>query len=150
MTPASIGYPNGMTKTTQHTLSGSFENTSWDEDTVEDLGDGAKLTRAAVTQDFSGDVRGEGAAQWLMAYRPDGTAHFVGLQRVRGSIADRDGTFMLETIGEFDGTVASWTATVVPGSATRGLDGLAGGGSFEAPMGSTATFEMEVELTPPG
>ena len=137
-------------KTTQNRLIGSFENTSWDEDTVEELGDGAKLTRASVTQVFSGDVEGEGAAQWLMAYRTDGTAHFVGLQRVRGSLADREGTFVLETIGEFDGKVASWTATVVPGSGTKGLDGLAGGGSFQAPMGSTATFEMEVELASAG
>src|SRR5688500_11865439 len=106
------------TSTAQH-VTGSFENTSWDEDTVEELTDGAKLTRASVTQDFSGDVRGEGAAQWLMAYRRDGTAHFVGLQRVRGALGDRDGTFVLETIGEFDGAVASWTATVVPGSGTE-------------------------------
>jgi Protein of unknown function (DUF3224) len=135
-----------MTEALQR-ITGSFENTSWNEDTVEELDDGAKLTRATVTQDFSGDLEGEGAAEWLMAYRSDGTAHFVGLQRVRGSLGDRDGTFVLETIGEFDGKVASWNATVVPRSGTSGLDGLSGGGSFQAPMGSTATFDMEVSVT---
>jgi len=127
-------------------INGSFQNTSWDEATVEELDGGAKLTRASVTQDFTGDIEGDGAVEWLMAYRPDGTAHFVGLQRVRATIAARTGTFILETIGEFDGETASWTATVVPESGTRDLADLSGKGSFEAPMGSTAEFEMSLEL----
>ena len=89
---------------------GSFELASWDEHTYEEVDDGAKLTRASVTQTFTGAVEGEGAAQWLMAYRPDGTAHFVGLQRISGTIDDHKGTVVLETIGDFDGKVATWTA----------------------------------------
>jgi hypothetical protein len=127
-------------------IKGSFENTSWDEDTVEELDDGAKLTRASVTQDFTGDIEGDGAVQWLMAYRADGTAHFVGLQRVRAKIADRTGSFVLETVGDFDGKIASWTATVVPGSGTRDLSDLSGKGTFEAPMGSTAEFELHLNV----
>jgi len=127
-------------------VKGSFQNTSWNEETVEELEDGAKLTRASVTQDFTGDIEGDGAVQWLMAYRADGTAHFVGLQRVRATIAARTGTFVLETIGEFDGKTASWTATVVPGSGTRDLSDLSGKGTFEAPMGSTAEFELHLNV----
>jgi hypothetical protein len=127
-------------------IKGSFENTSWDEDTVEEMDDGAKLTRASVTQDFTGDIEGDGAVQWLMAYRADGTAHFVGLQRVRAKIADRTGSFVLETVGDFDGKIASWTATVVPGSGTRDLSDLSGKGTFEAPMGSTAEFELHLSV----
>lgn len=127
-------------------LKGSFQNTSWDEDTVEELDGGAKLTRASVTQDFTGDIEGDGAAQWLMAYRADGTAHFVGLQRVRATFAARSGTFVLETIGEFDGKTASWTATVVAESGTRELSDLSGEGTFEAPLGSTAEFELNLDV----
>src|SRR6478672_12622500 len=127
-------------------LKGSFQNTSWDEDTVEELDGGAKLTRASVTQDFRGDIEGDGAVQWLMAYRADGTAHFVGLQRVRATFAARSGTFVLETIGEFDGKTASWTATVVPESGTRELSDLSGEGTFEAPLGSTAEFELNLHV----
>jgi Protein of unknown function (DUF3224) len=133
-----------MTKT--HALTGSFENTSWDEKSIEEREDGAKLTQAAVTQKFDGDIHGDGAAQWLMSYRSDGTAHFVGLQRVDGTIDGRKGSFVLETLGDFDGKVASWTATVVPGSGTRELDALSGSGSFEAPLGSTAEFAMKVSF----
>lgn len=122
---------------------GSFELASWDEKTYEDLGGGAKLTRASVTQTFEGDIEGDGAVQWLMAYRRDGTARFVGLQRVSGSIGKRKGSFVLETTGDFDGKMATWEASVVPGSATGNLEGLAGRGTFGAPHGPKASFEVE-------
>jgi len=127
------------------TAKGSFDVTSWDEETYEERGS-AKLTRAQVGQRFEGDVAGDGAAQWLMSYRPDGTARFVGLQRVTGDIVGRKGSFVLETIGDFDGSVAKWDASVVEGSGADGLEGLTGRGSFEAPMGSTASFTLEYEL----
>src|SRR5690242_13885895 len=91
---------------------GGFEIASWDEDTYEELGEGARLARASVTQKFTGDVTGDGSVEWLMAYRADGTAYFVGLQLVRGSIEGNDGAFVLETHGDFDGKVASWSASV--------------------------------------
>jgi len=124
---------------------GSFEVASWDEETYEEVGDG-KLTRASVTQTFTGDVDGEGAVQWLMSYRKDGTAHFVGLQRIRGTIGGRRGTVVLETIGDFDGKVASGTWSVVPGGGSADLQQLRGTGSFEAPMGPKASFELDYEL----
>ena len=30
---------------------------------------------------------GAGAVEWLMAYRPDATADYVGLQRITGTLA---------------------------------------------------------------
>jgi hypothetical protein len=122
---------------------GSFELASWDENTYEDLNGGAKLTRASVTQTFKGDVEGDGAVQWLMAYRSDGTAHFVGLQRVDGCIHDRKGTFVFETIGDFDGQTATWAGLVIQGTATDELEGLSGRATFGAPHGSKASFEFE-------
>ena len=79
-------------------LSGGFTIDSWDEDAYEDLGDGAKLTEAKVTQTFEGDIAGSGAVRWLMAYRPDGTARYVGLQRVEGTVQGRAGSFIAETV----------------------------------------------------
>lgn len=127
------------------TVNGGFRVAGWDENAYEER-DGLKLTRASVTQRFEGDIAGEGAAQWLMAYRPDGTARFVGLQLVDGELAGRRGTFVLETAGQFEGGVARWDATVVAGSGTGELAGLAGGGRFEAPHGSEASYELDVEL----
>lgn len=126
---------------------GEFTVDSWDENTYQDLGDGAKLTRAEVTQTFSGALAGAGSVQWLMCYAPDGTAHFVGLQRVEGTLDGREGAFVAETVGDFGGTVAKWTLTVLPGSATGGLAGLTATGHFEAPHGSKATFDLEYEFS---
>ena len=127
------------------TLNGGFHVASWNEEAYDER-DGRRLTRASVTQRFEGDVAGEGAAQWLMAYQPDGTARFVGLQLVDGVLAGRRGTFVLETAGQFDGQVARWEATVVGGSPTGELADLTGAGRFEAPHGSKASYELEVEL----
>jgi Protein of unknown function (DUF3224) len=125
---------------------GSFELASWNEETYEELDEGAKLTRASVTQTFEGDITGDGAVQWLMAYRTDGTARSVGFQRVDGSIGGRRGTFVLETVGDFDGKSATWQATVVAGSGTGKLEGLTGQGTFGAQHGPKATFELDCRL----
>ena len=128
------------------TLHGGFKVASWNEDAYDER-DGRRLSRASVTQRFEGDVVGEGAAEWLMAYQADGTARFVGLQVVDGTVGDRRGTFVLETAGEFDGGVARWEASVVPGSSTGELTDLTGAGRFEAPHGSEASCELEVEFS---
>ncbi len=125
---------------------GTFEVTSWDEEPYEELEGGGKLTRADVRQEFSGGVTGAGAVQWLMAYRADGTAHYVGLQRVTGSIDGRAGSFVLETTGDFDGTEATGRWSVIPGMGTGDLAGLRGTGTMRAPHGSKAEFELDYEL----
>lgn len=67
---------------------------------------------------------------------------FDGLQRVAGVIGDRKGSFVLETVGDFDGAEARWTATVIRGSGLGDLEDLTGSGSFRAPHGSTAEYEL--------
>src|SRR3954449_8374629 len=114
---------------------GTFEISSWDENPYVELDGGAKLTRASVEQAFSGDIDGEGSVEWLMCYREDKTADFVGLQRVSGQIGDRSGSVVLQTVGTFDGTEARGEWTVVPGSGSGDLRGLTGKGGFTAPHG---------------
>lgn len=125
---------------------GEFTVASWDEDTYAELDGGRKLTRASVGQEFTGDIAGKGHVEWLMSYRDDGTARFVGLQQVDGSIGDRSGTFVVETIGEFDGKEAKGSWSVVAGSGTGQLTDLKGAGEFTAPMGGTPTFNLEYLL----
>ena len=126
-------------------MKGSFQLSSWNEDAYEER-DGRRLSRASVSQRFQGDIAGDGSAEWLMAYQADGRARFVGFQVVDGDVAGRHGTLVLETRGEFDGRAARWDATVLPGSSTGELTDLEGAGKFEAPHGSTASYELEVTL----
>jgi hypothetical protein len=125
---------------------GAFQVLSWDENPYESGDGGRRLTEAVVGQRFEGDLEGEGQARWLMCYRPDGTAAFVGLQRVDGTLDGRRGALVFQTVGSFDGQVARWSAEVVEDSATGELDGLAGSGTFEAPMGSAASFTLDVRF----
>ncbi len=125
---------------------GEFKITSWNEDTYKELEGGAKLTRASVTQGFTGDIEGEGAVEWLMCYSLEGTARFVGLQRVEGSLGGRGGSFVVECAGDFDGGQAKGNWKVVPGSATGDLTGLGGTGAFQAPLGSKASYNLDYEL----
>ena len=127
-----------------HQASGSFEVSSWDEEPYWEDEQGRRLTRASVTQVFSGDLEGEGTVEYLMCYRSQGSASFVGMQRVDGSLAGRRGTLLLQTSGTFeDGVVtAEWT---VAGS-TGDLEGVDGSGGFTAPLGQPAVLSLDFEL----
>jgi hypothetical protein len=125
---------------------GSFQITSFNEDTYEDRGSGAKLTHASGDQAFSGDIEGEGAVHWLMSYRPDKTATYVGLQRIKGEIGGRNGSFIIEATGDFDGAASRGDWSVIPSSGTDDLKGITGTGTFDAPGGPKATYALDYEL----
>jgi hypothetical protein len=128
------------------TAKGTFAIASWDEKPYLQLANGGKLTKASVTAKFSGDVTGEGKVEWLMCYVSDDDATFVGLQHIDGSLAGKKGTFVVETIGDFDGKAAKGTWSVVPGTGTGDLAGLEGEGRFEAPKGPKATYELDYDI----
>jgi hypothetical protein len=122
---------------------GNFEIANWDEQTVLELGPGAKLTEAKVKQKFTGDLGGEGSVTWLMCYVNEKSARFVGMQHVVGTLGDRTGSFVMETSGDFDGSLARAHWSIVPGSGSGGLSGIEGEGSFEAPHGPKATYTID-------
>lgn len=123
-----------------------FAVASWHEETFKELDGEAKLTRASVTGDLTGDITGTSETEWLMAYRQDGTANYVGLQRVEGSLGGKDGSFVVESNGVFDGGEAKGTWSVVAGSGTGDLAGLKGEGTFVAPLGEKATISLEYTI----
>ena len=127
-------------------LEGEFEVTSWDEDTYQKLEGERKLTRASVTQKFTGDLAGSGSVEWLMSYADDGKARFVGFQRIESTAAGRVGTVVIESNGKFDGKKAAGTWTVLPGSADGDLEGMTGKGRFEAPMGGKPSYSLEARF----
>jgi hypothetical protein len=68
------------------------------------------------------------------------------VQRVVGAIAGTRGSFLLETIGDFDGTTARARWSIVANSGTDALAGISGDGGFEAPHGSKADYHLTYEL----
>ena len=106
-----------------------FVINSWDEKPYDESQELPKMTRAAVTKTFTGDIEGEGQVEYLMMYRSDGSATFVGLERVVGRIAGKAGSFVLQRSGMFEGGVAKESYSVIPGSGTGELQGLSGEGT---------------------
>ncbi len=63
--------------------------------------------------------------EFLQAAREDGSASFVGIERVTGAVAGRSGTFLLQDAGTVDGNIVSGDWFVIPGSGTGDLRGQA-------------------------
>jgi Protein of unknown function (DUF3224) len=125
---------------------GTFKIDNWDENEILQTESGSKITNAKVSRSFDGDLEGEGSVEWLMGYSEDGTATFVGLERVVGRIGDKTGTFVLQHVGTFDGQVSKAQLTVVPGSGTGDFAGLRGEGSFEAGLGPEGERSIKLDL----
>jgi hypothetical protein len=115
-----------------------YEPVAYDE-----LPDGPVLTRIHVEESFSGDINGDGVVEFLQAGRTDGSASFVGIERVAGTIAGRSGTFLLQDAGTVEGQVVSGDWFVIPGSGTGGLAGLRGEGGFSANLGEGAQVHLD-------
>ena len=128
------------------TANARFAVKNWDENAYSEGQDLPKLTRASVTKTFTGDIDGEGHVEYLMMYRSDGSAAFVGLERVIGRIGAKTGTFMLQRIGVFEGGLAKESYSVIPGSATGQLHGLRGAGSTAVGHGTKHPFTLNYEL----
>jgi hypothetical protein len=110
----------------------TFEIKSWDEKPMNAVEGLPKLTRVSATRSFTGDIEGEGTVEYLMIYRDDGSASFVGLERVVGRLDNRSGSFVLQHSGVFEGGTAKASLLVVAGSGSGELRGLRGEGNFDA------------------
>jgi len=141
------GTKPGGKRMDEHVIEGEFHIADWKESTVEEFGTGGgKLTEARVTQNFSGGLKGEGSVTWCMCYTSAKSARFVGMQRFTGALGSLKGGCVLETEGDFDGSVARGYWSIVPGSGTGELAGIQGEGQFEAPHGPKATYRLEYTL----
>src|SRR6185312_9846558 len=96
-----------------------------------------------LSERFTGDIDGEATVRALETRRGDRSASLVSLQRFRGKIGSRQGTFVLQGAEVVkDGKIkATWF--VVPGSGTGALSGLRGEGGFEGDFGKGSTGTLD-------
>jgi Protein of unknown function (DUF3224) len=123
-----------------------FAIKSWDEKPYSEGQDLPKLTRAAVTKTFTGELEGEGHVEYLMMYRPDGSATFVGLERIVGRLAGKAGSFVLQRTGTFENGMAKESYVVISGSGTGELEGLRGEGESALGHGTEHPLTLTYEL----
>ena len=105
--------------------------------------DGPALTRIHVEEHFTGDISGEGVVEFLQAAAADGSASFVGIERITGTVGGRTGTFLLQDAGTVQGNIVSGDWFVIPGSGTGQLAGLRGEGGFSANLGEGAQVHLD-------
>ncbi len=104
---------------------------------------GPTLAKIHVQESFNGDVEGEGVAEFLQVGGADGSASFVGVERVTGAVDGKTGTFVLQDTGTVEGNVVQGEWHVVPGSGTGELAGLRGTGGFRANLGEGAQVHLD-------
>ena len=100
-----------------------------------------------MTKNFSGDVEGENTAELLMAYgSEEGSAAYVGLERVTGSVHGRPGSFVLRHSATMERGEGKFSLDVVAESGTGELRGLRGGASICVEPGGGQSFTLDYDL----
>ena len=93
---------------------------------VEDVGDPG-IGRMALHKVFVGELEGSASGQ-MLAMRSDtpGSAGYVAMDRVTGSLQGRSGAFSLQHSGTMTRGAPELSITVIPDSGTGELAGIAG------------------------
>jgi len=101
------------------------------------------LVEVRLTETFVGDIEGESPVRALQILRDDKSASLVSVQRFRGKLGGRQGTFVLQgsEIVQNGKIKARWF--VVPGSGTGELSGLRGEGGFEGDFGKGSNGTLD-------
>ena len=87
----------------------------------------ARLGRMAIDKQFAGDLTATSAGEMLAAMTGvEGSAGYVALERVTGTLHGRRGSFVLQHSGLMARGVQQLEITVVPDSGAEELAGLAG------------------------
>lgn len=93
------------------------------------------LVEIHLTETFVGDIEGECPVRALQILRDDKSASQVSVQRFRGKLGGRQGSFVLQGSETVEAGRIAATWFVVPGSGTGELSGLRGEGGFEGEFG---------------
>ena len=87
----------------------------------------ANLGRMTIDKQFHGDLEAISLGEMLSAMgQVQGSAGYVAIERVTGSLHGRQGSFVLQHYGVMDRAAPQLTITVVPDSGTDALAGLRG------------------------
>lgn len=104
------------------------------------------LGRMSLDKVYHGDLEATAAGEMLAAMTPtEGSAGYVAIERVTGTLAGRTGTFMLQHNGLMNRGAPSLVINVVPDSGTGGMEGLSGTMNIVITDGAH-TYEFDYRL----
>lgn len=110
----------------------------------------ANLVRMSIDKQFHGELEATGKGEMLSAVTDvKGSAGYVAIERVSGTLRGRSGTFVLQHSGTMTRGAAQMSVTVVPDSGTGQLAGLAGKMTIEITDGKHSyEFDYTLPATP--
>ncbi|HZS03325.1 MAG TPA: DUF3224 domain-containing protein [Blastocatellia bacterium] len=109
----------------------------------------ATLGRMIIDKQFHGDLEAVSKGQMLTAGTSvEGSAGYVAIERVSGTLQGRGGTFALQHSGTMTRGAPHLTVTVVPDSGTGELAGLAGRMTIKIADGKHS-YDFEYTLAKP-
>lgn len=117
------------TETGMQTARGTFEVklTPLPTQATDEHAEGGALGRMSIDKVYSGDLTGPARGEMLTALTAtEGSAGYVAIERVSGTLAGRSGTFVLQHTGTMNRGAQQLSITVVPDSGTGELTGLSG------------------------
>jgi hypothetical protein len=130
------------TKATAEFAITSWEATPFDEDVP-----GPKMTRTVVKKTFTGALAGSSVADLLTCESESGSAGYLAMERMEGTLDGLAGTFVIQHGGIYDATTGKATpyGAIVPGSATGELMGLRGSAEYRHDeQGAILTLHYEL------
>jgi Protein of unknown function (DUF3224) len=119
------GAAHTQVKTTMNHASGTFDVKLTPQ--PDDKAEGSTLGRSSIDKQYHGDLQGTAKGEMLTALTGvKGSAGYVAIERVSGTLHGRTGTFVLQHTGTMTRGVPQLTITVVPDSGSGQLAGITG------------------------
>jgi hypothetical protein len=111
--------------------------------------DGVSLGRMSLAKQIEGDLTGTSTGEMLTALTPvKGSAGYVAIERVTGTLHGRAGSFVLQHTGTMDNGAQQLSITIVPDSGTGALAGISGTFRLRIEAGQHY-YELEYSLPAP-
>ncbi len=127
-------------------VSGEFEVNLKPLDTYTQGSDGINLGRMSIDKTFSGELEATSKGEMLSAMTTvKGSAGYVAIEQVSGSLAGKNGSFVLQHFGTMNHGKDRLILEVVPDSGTGQLSGLSGKMSIKIEDGKHF-YKFEYEL----
>jgi hypothetical protein len=104
------------------------------------------LNRMSIDKTFSGDLQATSKGEMLSARSPvKGSAGYVAIEQVEGSLSDKSGSFVLQHFGTMTGGDQRLILEVVPDTGTGELTGITGTMTIEISDGQHF-YKFDYEL----
>jgi hypothetical protein len=106
----------------------------------------ANVGRMSINKSFHGDIEASSTGEMLAAQtETKGSAGYVAIERVNGTLHGRNGAFLLQHSGKMDRGAPTLLISVIPDSGTGDLAGISGSMSINIEAGKHS-YDFEYSL----